>query len=199
MNKSLVILNDFKIIIFVIFISQMSIAQQKEKLPFYEISDYSQEQYTPGSLVARMVDGLGFRFYWATEGLTEKDLAYRANKEGRSSEETIDHILGLSNYILYTALKQPIQRTSLEGLSYGDKRKKVLLNLKKASDIFKEQTDFSENEVVFSSQYKFPFWNLINGPIADALTHCGQILIYRRTTGNPVNTNADVLSGKVRD
>lgn len=177
----------------------MSIAQQDQKLPYYQIPDYSQEQYTAGTMIARMVDGLGFRFYWATKDLTEKDLEYRANIEGRSSEETVDHILGLSNYILCTALKQPIVRESYKGLSFQKKREKVLLNLKKASNIFKEEIDFYKSEVIFSSQYKFPFWNLINGPIADALTHCGQILIYRRTTGNPVDTKADVLSGNIRN
>ena len=177
----------------------MNIIQQDQKLPYCEIPDYSHEQYTAGTIIARMVDGLGFRFYWATQNLTKKDLDYRANIKGRSSEETIDHILGLTNYILSTALKQPIYKESYESLSFKEKREKVLLDLKKASDIFKEEVDFYKSEVIFSSQYKFPFWNLINGPIADALTHCGQILIYRRITGNPVNAKADVLSGKVKD
>ena len=30
-----------------------------------------------------------------------------------------------------------------------------------------------------------PFWYLINGPIADALTHVGQINMLRRTAGFP--------------
>ena len=43
------------------------------KLPYYEIPDYP-ETYTAGSVAARMLDGLGFRYYWATEGLNEDDL-----------------------------------------------------------------------------------------------------------------------------
>jgi hypothetical protein len=30
-----------------------------------------------------------------------------------------------------------------------------------------------------------PFWHMINGPIADALTHVGQINSFRRLAGNP--------------
>jgi hypothetical protein len=30
-----------------------------------------------------------------------------------------------------------------------------------------------------------PFWHLINGPMADALTHTGQISSFRRLAGNP--------------
>jgi hypothetical protein len=30
-----------------------------------------------------------------------------------------------------------------------------------------------------------PIWYLINGPLADALTHVGQINAWRRLAGNP--------------
>lgn len=31
-----------------------------------------------------------------------------------------------------------------------------------------------------------PYWNIINGPFSDALTHIGQINSFRRLSGNPV-------------
>ena len=33
---------------------------------------------------------------------------------------------------------------------------------------------------------EYGFWHMINGQIADALTHVGQIGLYRRLCGNPV-------------
>jgi hypothetical protein len=30
-----------------------------------------------------------------------------------------------------------------------------------------------------------PFWHIINGPLADSLTHIGQINSFRRLAGNP--------------
>ena len=32
----------------------------------------------------------------------------------------------------------------------------------------------------------WPVWNIMNGPLADALTHVGQINAWRRLNGNPV-------------
>jgi hypothetical protein len=32
---------------------------------------------------------------------------------------------------------------------------------------------------------ELPFWHIVNGPVADALTHVGQINSFRRLAGNP--------------
>ena len=45
---------------------------------------------------------------------------------------------------------------------------------------------------------EMPIWNLINGPISDGLWHVGQIVTFRRSTGNPFNGKVSVLSGKLR-
>ena len=73
---------------------------QKESstLPYYQIPDYPAE-FTANTVAARMIDGLGFRYYWATEGLREEDLSFRPNEGARTSEETLAHILGLTNVI----------------------------------------------------------------------------------------------------
>ena len=60
----------------------------QENLPFYEISNYP-ESYSEAEIVGRIIDGLGFRYYWATEGLTEEDLNFRLPNDSRSSIETI--------------------------------------------------------------------------------------------------------------
>ena len=44
-----------------------------------------------------------------------------------------------------------------------------------------------------------PFWNIINGPISDALWHCGQVVMLRRASGNPFNSKVNVFSGKLRE
>ena len=36
------------------------------------------------------------------------------------------------------------------------------------------------------------------GPIADALWHVGQVVTFRRSSGNPFNSKASVFTGKVR-
>ncbi len=170
--------------------------KKKTDLPYYDIPEYS-EEYTAGTMAARMVDALGFRFYWASDSLVEKDLAYKANTEGRSTEETIQHIYDLSNIIVNSTLKLP-NSGDKEALPYAEMRIKTLNNLKTAADILRQSNDISQFKIIFGEQ-EFPFWNQVNGPIADAIWHCGQIVIYRRTTGNPMDSKVNHFTGKIEE
>ena len=173
----------------------------QENLPFYEISNYP-ESYSQAEIVGRMIDGLGFRYFWATEGLTEKDLNFRLPNDSRSSIETVVHIYDLSNMILNTALNLPIDMKSTEGMEFKEIREKTLFNLKEASDIFKRTKNFNDHTIVFlrnSEKVEYPFWNQLNGPIEDAVWHCGQIVAYRRASGNPISKKISVFTGKVRE
>ena len=40
-----------------------------------------------------------------------------------------------------------------------------------------------------------PLWNMVNGPLADSLTHIGQVLSWRRLAGSPPPP-ADVFRGR---
>ena len=46
------------------------------------------------------MNGLVFWYYLATEGLKEKNLTFTSNKRSRTTLETINHILVLSEVIL---------------------------------------------------------------------------------------------------
>jgi hypothetical protein len=46
------------------------------------------------------------------------------------------------------------------------------------------------------STSEYPFWSLINGPIADALWHVGQVVSLRRASGNPFPEGISLLQGK---
>ena len=173
----------------------------QDNLPFYEISNYP-ESYSEAEIVGRMIDGLGFRYYWATEGLTEKDLNFRLPNDSRSSIETVVHIYDLSNMILNTALNSPIEQKSTEGMEFKEIREKTLFNLKEASDIFKKTKNFDNHNIIFlrdSKKVEYPFWNQLNGPIEDAVWHSGQIVAFRRASGNPISKKISVFTGKVRE
>ncbi len=167
--------------------------KEKNDLPYYEIEEAPKE-YTAGAVAGRMVDGLGFRYYWATESLRDEDLAYKPSKEGRTTGETIDHILGLSHMILNATLNVPNGKTQTK-LTFTEKRKRTLKNFKKASDILKESKDLSKLKIIFGER-KIDFWNAINGPIADATWHVGQIVSFRRSSGNPLPSGVSFLTGK---
>ena len=187
-----------RLLILVLLLTSITFAQENadKKLPYYEIPDYS-EEFTAGTMAARMVDALGFRFYWASDSLTEKDLAYKANDDGRSSEQTIKHIYELSKIIVNSTLKQS-NSSETEDLTFLELRTKTLQNLKTAADILRESDDISQYKIIFGEK-EIPFWNQVNGPIADAIWHCGQLVIYRRTTGNPINPKVNHFTGKVSE
>lgn len=173
----------------------------QENLPFYEISNYP-ESYSEAEIVGRMIDGMGFRYYWATEGLREEDLNFRLPNDSRSSIETVVHIYDLSNMILNTALNLSIEKKSTEGMEFKEIREKTLFNLKEASDIFKKTKNFDDHSIVFlrnSKKVEYPFWNQLNGPIEDAVWHCGQIVAFRRASGNPISKKISVFTGKVKE
>ena len=184
-----------KILIFIISITStnMMLGQDKE-LPYYEIEDHD-IAYTAGSASARMVDGLGFRYYWASEGLRAEDLAYKASESGRTSEETIDHIYGLTMFIL-GAVNIEANKTKEEvaKMTFDEKRKQTLLNIEMIADLLRKTDDLTQFD---NDRYKF--WNMLNGPIADAIWHCGQVVMLRRASGNPFNSKVSVFAGKLRD
>ncbi len=54
-------------------------------------------------------------------------------------------------------------------------------------------------QVVFERKGKtsrFPIWNLLNGPLSDAIYHTGQLVSFRRTSGNPIQTGVNVFFGR---
>jgi uncharacterized damage-inducible protein DinB len=171
-------------------------------LPYYEVPDYY-ESYTAGTVAARMVDGLGFRYRWATEGLREVDLNYKPTDSSRTTMQTIDHILGLSRTILNATLKVPSDFTIQQPeLTYEQKRKETLENIKKASEILQKATsliDFNMHFISNRGESEYPFWNSINGPIADAIWHTGQVTLLRRASGNPISKKVSFLQGKIRE
>jgi hypothetical protein len=189
-----------KKVLLLIFLTAYQIQSQTDMttvLPYYEIPDYP-ETFTAGTVAARQVDGLGFRFFWATEGLTETNLAYKPNEDVRSTKETIEHIYNLSNVIVNSTLKQPNSKNDISQMTFDDIRRQTLINLKTAADVLRTSDYISEYKIIFGER-EIPFWNNINGPIADAIWHCGQIASFRRTSGNPINPKVDHFMGTVKE
>lgn len=174
-----------------------------DDLPYAEIPAYP-EIYTPAAVAARMIDGLGFRYRYATENLRPEDLAYLPGNDGRSTDETLDHIYALSEVIVQVAQKKVIDRSGeTPKLEYPEKRNQTLMNLKEASDLLKAGKDggLETFTIKFKSDgemTEYPFWNIINGMITDAIWHTGQIVSFRRSSGNPIRNGVNYFSGTVK-
>lgn len=191
-----------KIISLPLFFLLTVTSRAQDKSYFYQIPEYP-DQYTATSVAARMVDGLGFRYYWATEGLTGKDLQYKPGDSARTSLETIEHIFQLTQILANAVNKKPtISDPAAPKLGFTELRQKTLENMELSSKILKTQhANLIDFPMVFKNPTRtteFPFWNLINGPIADALWHVGQIVTFRRSSGNPFPAGVSVLQGTKR-
>ncbi|MEM6804805.1 MAG: hypothetical protein AAF696_25635, partial [Bacteroidota bacterium] len=145
-----------------------------EELPYKEIGP-APEVYTAATMAARMIDGLGYRYYWATEGLRKEDMDYLPSKDARTLKETLTHIHGLSQAIFNASRKLPNEGPSMNRPDeFKALRQATLKNLEQASIILKKNPnqDMEELKVIFKrgeNSSEFPYWNLINGQISDAL------------------------------
>jgi len=190
-----------KIIVFALLTLPLTVIAQ-EKPYYYEIPEAPGE-YSAATVAARLVDGLGFRYFWATEGLREEDLSFKPSEEARTSLETIQHIQGLTKVLLNTVQKKPTGGGNNDLSTFVDFREATLENIRQASEILrKADAHLEEMPMIFQgkdSTREYPFWNLINGPISDALWHVGQVVTFRRSSGNPLPSGVSVLQGTKRD
>ena len=170
---------------------------------FKDISEYPTE-INNGNIISRMINGLGYRYYWATEKLKENDLIYRPSKDAYSTKETMVHIFTLSKTVYNTTLSKINERPDIDiPGDYESIRNETLQFLEKASKNFSnlnsEELDQMKIKFIRGGTIKsFPIWNLLNGPIADAIYHTGQIVSFRRTTGNPIDSSVNVFMGSYR-
>ncbi len=186
-------------LIICLLVMQSTAQNQVNDLPFRSVPDYP-VKYTAATTAARMIDGLGFRYYWATEGLNKDDLGHRPSEDARSSDETLNHILGLCSSISKVTIQSKGERYDYAAMTFDEKRRKTLELLKIASDYLKKAPDTDlETLVIKSGKRTYPYWNLINGQIADAIWHVGQVVTFRRSSGNPINSNVNFFAGVLNE
>ena len=180
----------------------MTFSSAQNQLPYYEIPEYP-ETYLPGDIMSRMVDGLGFRYYWASDALTAADLDFKPSEAAKTSRETIDHIFELAVFVLQTVKPDANIDRDFKSKSYEEVRASTLNYIKEISEELRGKSgeELVAMKLVLGSgdrKRTMPFWNLINGPIEDAVYHTGQLVSFRRASGNPISPNISVLSGKVK-
>ncbi|MEM6964569.1 MAG: hypothetical protein AAF573_07380 [Bacteroidota bacterium] len=202
------------ILFFLLSLLSCAVGQGQEKtdtamdtlaqLPFREIPE-APNSYTAEGVAARMIDGLGFRYYWATIDLRDEDLNFRPGETNRTTLETLEHIYNLSKTIRNGTANTPNIRggdSEKKKMNYAELRKATLENLKAASDLLRgKEAQLEHMNIIFQRgerQSEFPFWNMINGPIADALWHAGQVVSNRRASGNPLPPGVSVFTGKTK-
>ena len=165
---------------------------KNQELPFEDISK-TPNDLTDTNTLLRMVEGLAFRYRWATENLSEENIKFKPHPTSMSIEEINAHIFDLvdSTNRVFGGEKQ--NKDSLN--SFHKLRIKSLNILADLSERLKEMSDEDLSEIGKNTSRKLPFWYWINGPLADALTHVGQITSWRRIAGNPQLKGINVFIG----
>jgi hypothetical protein len=159
------------------------------KHSFQSIDGYP-DSVSAENIVVRLIQGIGFRFYWATEGLREHD--YEFDGGGLNSiAAMMQHILRLLRWV-----RSEILPEALAGADEGSTvRDNVFAELQMLQKGF---AGMSARELQGLRIEGLPFWHIINGPMADALTHIGQINVLRRIAGNPAPA-ANPFTGRGRE
>tara|TARA_B110000263_G_scaffold250147_1_gene270872 strand:- start:5148 stop:5690 length:543 start_codon:yes stop_codon:yes gene_type:complete len=175
----------------------------QNKFLFKEIpSDFN--TFNSSATLIRMLQGLGYRYYWAIENLVDRDLDYKPSIDSRTIRETLEHIYSLTLMIK----KAQSNEYNFRPLKNGSKdlsklKEKTLSNIHITIEIL-EKTPFNkilENKIIIihnKKEYYFDYWNIINGPISDAIYHIGQIVSFRRSIGKPINKGVNFLIGKTK-
>lgn len=127
------------------------------------------------TVLARLVDAVGFRYRWVTEDLRDQDWRFRAHPDAMDLRALNVHLLHL------------LRRCAREfGVSVGDSGVPVTDRALRAAVLAtawatRERLMRRESATVIAER-----WALIHGPLADALTHIGQLAVWRRQAGNPM-------------
>ncbi len=190
----------FSVVFFLFSYSQPSDTTNMDIIPYHTIPEYP-DTLTPATMLARTIDGLGFRYYWATEGLRLEDYSYSAGNGSRDIRETMEHILDLCDLVLNTVIGEPnVRPVPRTKKSDYVRRRSTLLRIKKAADYLRSHPnhDLETSPIIFQrgeAISEVSHWHLYNGPLADALWHCGQVVMLRRVAGNPMASGVNVFMG----
>lgn len=164
--------------------------------PFGHTIEPAPEHMSGANVLSRFIDGLAFRYYWATEELREQDFLFRPSRDSMCVHEVMAHILDLAMMIRQAARNEDYRQTPSKG-SPEEIRKQTLDTLHGLRDLLRQTRDetIAEHRVLKRDGKDWPIWHIMNGPLADALTHVGQIVSWRRINGNPM-PKANVFLGR---
>ncbi|QDV06503.1 Pentapeptide repeats (8 copies) [Planctomycetes bacterium Poly30] len=143
-------------------------------------------ELTAPSLLATMLRAAGFRYHWATADLPAEALPFRPSPGSMSLQELLHHMHRLAWWLEGTfADRAPQPRPDS---AFADMRTATLNSLAAAAVAVLE----TPSSALASTTVRrgpdapaSPFWSVLHGPLADFLTHVGQVTSWRRIQGSP--------------
>jgi len=125
---------------------------------------------------------LAYRGAKTLRGVTEEFSRFRATESCRTPGQLVAHLSDLLNWSLSQAKGEPKWEES-QVLPWEGGKQRFFASLKALDDF-----------LASDAPLQFPAEKLLQGPIADALTHVGQIAILRRIAGVPIKGENYVMA-----
>lgn len=142
-------------------------------------------------LLRHLVATVAYRGGIAVSDAPENFAVFRAHETTRTPGEILAHIGDLLEGSLYLVKGELVFLTS-SPLQWEDEITRFFCALKKFDLYLASDTPLA-----------CPVEKLIQGPIGDALTHVGQIVLLRRMAGKPVRVEgyftAEIVAGEVNE
>ena len=148
------------------------------------------------ALLAHLIDGAGFRFRRATEGLTDNVAAFEPPNGAMGLQALMHHMRDLAA-VVGGAVDSAGPNHDASGLDAL--RLATLEHLEAASAAVRSKSadELRAIELRLSDELNGNLMNLVHGPLSDFLTHVGQVNFVRRLAGNPAPPT-DHFNGKPR-
>jgi hypothetical protein len=140
-------------------------------------------------MLRHCVATLAYRGGKVLRGAPEEFAGYRASETSRTPVEILAHIGDLLDWALVMAQGRPAWKDSPS------------LTWEQGTDRFFTALKAFDEYLASEEPLGFPEEKLFQGPIADALTHVGQIAMLRRMAASPIRGEnyfkADIEAGRV--
>lgn len=155
-------------------------------LPFHTLSPPPAAEITGVAVFARLVDGVGFRYHWATEGLRPEDLDFSPGAGCMPLRQMLQHVHRMAQWVERGLAGQPCPPASgPEDLGTLRHQTLDLLAAIRAHALALGEKGLAQAAFPRGGEV-YTVWNIVNGPLIDIVHHVGQIATYRRLLGNPV-------------
>lgn len=152
------------------------------QLPYHIKPNYPKKM-TTGIVMARMIDELGYKYYWATDSLLNDELSHSFHSSNLPRLLLRGVYQMSENIITYTSENSIKPELNPEEMSFEDLRKNTLFNLKEVSHILINNRGAS----------RFLNWNPFIKSVAYFDTYCDQIILFRENIGKPFNLKDDFI------
>ncbi len=149
----------------------------------------AQETNTPRSLLRHTLATVAYRGGKTLRGAPDSFASFRIGQEGRTASEILAHIGDLFDWALTISQGEQVWRDSTP-LPWPAESTRFFESLKRFDDFLVSKAELHETPE-----------KLFQGPIADALTHIGQLAMLRRLSGTAMKGEnyhkAQIASGCV--